>query len=83
MREFNETKEYYVTMCYALKTYDRQSYKEQLDKIYNNIIDLKKKCEPRKKFKFSRRAEDFGVKADIIDEEHIVKEPQYTNIPGV
>lgn len=55
-------------MCYALKTYDRQSYKEQLDKMYNNIIDLKKKSEPRKKFKFSRRAEDFGVKAEVMNE---------------
>jgi hypothetical protein len=28
------------------------------------MIELKKKFEPRKRFQFSRRAEDFGVKED-------------------
>lgn len=45
-------------------TYDRQFYKEQLEKLYSSMIDLKKKFEPRNKFQFSRRAEDFGVKED-------------------
>lgn len=36
--------------------------------MYNTIIELKKKYEPRKKFQFSRRAEDFGVKADDTKE---------------
>ena len=43
MSEYALTKEYYVNVSYALKTYDRQSYKEALDKMYNTIIDLKKK----------------------------------------
>ncbi len=63
MNVYAGVKEYYVTVSYVLKTYDRQIYKEQLDKMYNTIIELKKKHEPRKKFKFSRREEDFGVKA--------------------
>lgn len=28
------------------------------------MIELKRKYEPRKKFKFSRRDEDFGVKVE-------------------
>eukprot|EP00919_Chromeraceae_sp_WS-2016_P011904 GHVR01027834.1.p1 GENE.GHVR01027834.1~~GHVR01027834.1.p1 ORF type:complete len:106 (+),score=7.45 GHVR01027834.1:1278-1595(+) len=60
--EYHNLKEYYVNVSYALKTFDRQFYKESLEKMYHNIIDLKKKLEPRKKFKFSRRDEDFGVK---------------------
>ena len=55
-------------MSYALKTYDRQSYKESLDKLYNTMIDLKKRFEPRKKFKFSRRDGDFGVKLKEVKE---------------
>lgn len=45
-------------------TYDRQFYKEILEKLYNSMIELKKKFEPRKRFKFSRREEDFGVKLE-------------------
>ena len=43
-------------------TYDRQFYKEVLERLYTGMIELKNKFEPRKRFKFSRRAEDFGVK---------------------
>lgn len=64
MKAFELSKEYYVNVSYALKTYDRQGYKESLDKMYNTIIDLKKKHEPRRKFKFSRRDGDFGVKSN-------------------
>lgn len=70
-------------MSYALKTYDRQSYKQQLDKMYNTIIDLKKKFEPRKKFKFSRRQQDFGVKSQVDVEKVAIKETQFDNIPGI
>ena len=55
-------KAYYLDINYVLTTYDRQYYKEALDKINTNILDLKRKYQPKKKFKFSRRDEDFGVK---------------------
>lgn len=41
--------------------------------MYNTIIDLKKKNQPRKKFKFSRREEDFGVKATDNEEDVKIK----------
>jgi len=55
-------KNYYLEVNYVLTTYDRQFYKESLEKINNNILEMKRKLEPKKKFKFSRRKEDFGVK---------------------
>lgn len=76
-------KEYYVNVSYALKTYDRQSYKEQLEKLYNTVIDLKKLNEPRRKFKFSRRDEDFGVQTDLVAEEVLLKDNSHNNIAGI
>jgi hypothetical protein len=32
-----------------------------LEKSHSSLLELKKKLEPKKKFKFSRRDEDFGV----------------------
>ena len=66
-----------------MKTYDRQSYKESLDKLYNTMIDLKKRFEPRKKFKFSRRDEDFGVKLEEVVEVTKMKESAENSIPGI
>lgn len=48
-------KNYYLEINYVLTSYDRQFYKETLDKINANIFELRKKAEPKKKFKFSRR----------------------------
>lgn len=42
--------------------------------MLNEIQDLKKKLEPRKKFKFSRRDEDFGVKT--VKEEKKLEEKE-------
>ena len=51
--------------------------------MYNTITDLKKKFEPRKKFKFSRRDGDFGVKA--TEDVYEVKATQNyeANVPGI
>lgn len=59
---YAKMKDYYLEINYALATYDRQYYKELLEKKHTNLLELKKKLEPKKKFKFSRRDEDFGVK---------------------
>ena len=83
MKVYETCKEYYVNVSYALKTYDRQSYKEALDKMYNSIMDLKKKHEPRKRFRFSRRDGDFGVKENEIAEESKISEDYSANVPGV
>lgn len=61
MAIFNDLKKYYLEVNYAMNTFDRQNYKESLEKLLVNITEVKKKLEPRKKFKFSRRDEDFGV----------------------
>ena len=75
-------KAYYLDINYVLTTYDRQYYREALEKINGNILDLKRKYQPKKKFKFSRRDEDFGVKEDVkIEEFKQVKKE--SNIPGV
>ena len=62
LEKYNQLKDYYLKINYALLAFDRQTYKEALEKILNEMQDLKKKLEPRKRFKFSRRDEDFGVK---------------------
>jgi glutamate/tyrosine decarboxylase-like PLP-dependent enzyme len=49
---------------YALLTYDRQGYKEVLERVLTQMQDLKKQLEPRRKFKFSRPDSDSG--AEII-----------------
>lgn len=36
-------KNYYVEINYVLTTYDRQYYKELLEKIHGGLIELKKK----------------------------------------
>ena len=61
MVPFNELKKYYLEVNYAMNTFDRQNYKESLERLLLNLTEAKKKLEPRKKFKFSRRDEDFGV----------------------
>ena len=52
---FNELKKYYLEVNYAMNTFDRQNYKEALERLMVNLTDTKKKLEPRKKFKFSRK----------------------------
>ena len=52
---YNKMKNYYLEINYVLTSYDRQFYKEALEKINNTILDLKRKYQPKKKFKFSRR----------------------------
>jgi hypothetical protein len=67
-------------------TYDRQFYKEVLEKLYILMIELKKKFEPRKRFQFSRRAEDFGVKEDekkVEKSENKKESSQSLAIPGL
>ena len=54
-RHYSKMKNYYLEINYVLTSYDRQFYKETLDKINTTIFELKKKAEPKKKFKFSRR----------------------------
>lgn len=40
---YNKMKNYYVEINYVLTTYDRQYYKELLEKIHGVLIELKKK----------------------------------------
>ena len=42
MVKFNLLKEYYLEINYALLTYDRQGYKEVLERVLTQIQDLKK-----------------------------------------
>ena len=76
-------KNYYLEINYVLTSYDRQFYKEALDKINTTIFELKKKAEPKKKFKFSRRDEDFGVKEVVFEKVVVNIERKETAIPGV
>lgn len=78
-----QLKEYYVGMSYALKTYDRQIYKEQIDKLSIAIVELRKVNEPRKKFRFSRRDADFGVKSTSESQQSAQTENAHNDIPGV
>lgn len=64
-------KTYYLDINYVLISYDRQYYKESLQKINTRIFEIRKKAEPKKKFKFSRRDGDFGVK-EILTEKQVV-----------
>ena len=42
-KSYNKLKQYYLEVNYVLMTYDRQFYKEILEKLYNSMIELKKK----------------------------------------
>lgn len=55
MASYGDLKGFYLQTNYAMNTFDRQNYKETLEKLMNSMADAKKKQEPRKKFKFSRR----------------------------
>jgi len=76
-------KNYYLEMNYVLTSYDRQFYKEALEKINNQILELRKKAEPARRFKFSRRAEDFGVKEVEKTAETAIKASKESTIAGI
>lgn len=80
---YEKIKAYYLEINYVLMSYDRQYYKETLEKINTNIFELRKKAEPKKKFKFSRRNEDFGVQEVKIVKEVVSAERKDSAIPGI
>ncbi|KAL4454953.1 hypothetical protein ABPG74_006335 [Tetrahymena malaccensis] len=53
--EFAKLKEYFVTTNYALTTFDKQQYKEQLEKMEKTIFQARDLARPRKKFRFSQQ----------------------------
>ena len=79
----SKMKNYYLEINYVLTSYDRQYYKEALEKINANIFEIRKKAEPKKKFKFSRRDEDFGVKETLKEKEVVSTERKENTIPGI
>lgn len=76
-------KNYYIEINYVLTSYDRQFYKELLEKLNTTIFELRKKAEPKKKFRFKRRAEDFGVKEALTEQETVVHKRKETTIPCI
>jgi hypothetical protein len=76
-------KNYFVEINYVLTTYDRQYYKELLERTHAGLLEIKKKLEPKKKFKFSRRDEDFGVKETERLQEFKAVESQEGQIAGI
>jgi hypothetical protein len=40
---YTAMKNYYLEVNYVLTTYDRQFYKEALEKIHNHILEMKRK----------------------------------------
>lgn len=67
-----------------MNTFDRQNYKEQLERMLQMITDTRKKLEPRKRFRFSRRQEDFGVKVVREEKEEKSKEGGFEDrVPGL
>ena len=70
-------------MNYALTSYDRQFYKESLEKINNTIFEMRKKAQPPRKFSFSRRAQDFGVRGLENTQQTTAKHQEQSNIPGI
>lgn len=54
-KKLSELKEYNIITNYALTAYDKQQYKEMLDKLELNLYELKEKTQPRKKFAFSKK----------------------------
>lgn len=76
-------KNYYLEINYVLTSFDRQFYKELLEKINGIIFELRKKAEPKKKFKFKRRDEDFGVQEVVVKQEIKAIERKETSIPGI
>lgn len=80
---YNKMKSYFVEINYVLTTYDRQYYKELLERTHTGLLELKNKLEPKKKFKFSRRDEDFGVKEQEKLQEFKAVESQEGQIAGI
>lgn len=56
-------KDYLVNTNYALTTFDKQLYKEQIEKLEKLLYQLKNMIQPRQKFKFSRREAKDSLKA--------------------
>jgi len=53
--KLNNLKEYYVNASYSLATFDKQFYREQLEKLEKSMQEFREKNQPRKKFAFSKK----------------------------
>lgn len=53
--KYNELKDFYISTNHALTAYDKQQYKDLLDKLEIELYELKEKIQPRKKFSFSKK----------------------------
>jgi len=53
--KFNALREYFVNASYSLTTFDKQLYKEQLEKLEKSLQEFREKNQPRKKFAFSKK----------------------------
>ena len=66
----NELKEYHISTNHALNSYDKQQYKDQLDKLEVEIYELKEKAQPRKKFAFSKKKNEVPIEKNSVISEH-------------
>lgn len=55
--DLNDLNEYFVNASYSLTPYDRQLYKDQLDKLRNSLQECRDRSQPKKKFAFSKKIE--------------------------
>ncbi|EGR29004.1 tubulin-specific chaperone c, putative [Ichthyophthirius multifiliis] len=53
--EFKKLKDLFLQTNYALTTFDKQQYKEQLEKLEKTIFQAKEIAQPRTKFRFSQQ----------------------------
>lgn len=75
-KQFNEIKEYYISTNHALTAYDKQQYKDQLDKLEIDLYELKEKVQPRKKFAFSKKKNEVSQDKNHTDTRNEVKKPE-------
>ena len=60
--QHQELNNYYVQQNYCLLSYDKQLYKEQLSKLFDEISQLQMKIKPQEKFRFSEKAKQSFLK---------------------
>lgn len=76
-----------------MTSYDKQQYKDQLDKLEADIYELKEKLQPRKKFTFSKKKNEAQVEkitnhnekytSDIIQKENTKPTDFINQIEGI
>ena len=72
-------KDFLISSNHALTAYDKQQYKDQIDKLETELYELKDKVQPRKKFAFSKKKAENQQKSETHEKKLEILEKNAEN----